>query len=175
MTRSTRRYPEPNYLRTTEDIQTYLRRLIRELEDKDFVDENTDISEKVEVSGSSDITITKDEPSLTMYDTAGGSSNYKQVVFSGLYIIQEVSANGVFKSNPIEAESGAETLRLKTSAGESTLGGSVIWTQGNDGSGSGLDADLWDGYDTSIAASAGTDGFSLTWNNSKNKFVLTSV
>lgn len=173
MARSTRRYPEPNFLRSVDDISTYLRRLLRELEDKDFQEENeTNIAQ---VSGSSNLSITKDEPAFTFYDTAGGSTNYKQVVFSGLYIVQEVSANGTYKSNPIEAESGAETLRLKASAGDSTLGGSIIWTEGNDGQGSGLDADLLDGFDTSIAASAGTDGYVLTWNDTKGKIVLTSV
>ena len=36
-------------------------------------------------------------------------------------------------------------LRLQPNSGSVTIGSNVVWHAGNDGSGSGLDADLWDG------------------------------
>jgi hypothetical protein len=45
-----------------------------------------------------------------------------------------------------------------TVTGAITSGGNTVWTSGNDGAGSGLDADLLDGHDTSyfLAASSYT-------------------
>lgn len=37
-----------------------------------------------------------------------------------------------------------------------TVGGNLVWNQSNDGAGSGLDADLLDGYNTALTASANT-------------------
>jgi hypothetical protein len=50
--------------------------------------------------------------------------------------------------------SGGTTLDFNTTSGNLTHNGSTIWTAANDGSGSGLDADLLDGQDASFFRNA---------------------
>jgi hypothetical protein len=53
--------------------------------------------------------------------------------------------------------------------GSMTLAGNTVWTSGNDGAGSGLDADLLDGlHASSFAATSQVIGIGQTWQNVKS-------
>jgi len=54
-------------------------------------------------------------------------------------------SNGAVSSLHLNADGGSVTLHNNTTAGTFTIGGNTVWHAGNDGSGSGLDADLLDG------------------------------
>jgi hypothetical protein len=56
--------------------------------------------------------------------------------------------NGAVSSLNLNPDGGAITIHNNTSAGSFTIGGNTIWHAGNDGSGSGLDADRVDGFDS---------------------------
>lgn len=73
-----------------------------------------------------DFQMRKDTPLFTMYDTAGGSANYRMAVFSGEWTIQTVDNDGNFISNKILVEGGAQTLHLTSST--LTWGGLTVAT-----------------------------------------------
>lgn len=50
---------------------------------------------------------------------------------------------------------GTDVLKLNTDGSITTVNGKKVWTENNDGAGSGLDADLLDGKDSSFYLSAG--------------------
>jgi hypothetical protein len=62
--------------------------------------------------------------------------------------------NGYLEGVIIQATDGdpSNQIEIPTGGGDPTIGGEVIWHAGNDGTGSGLDADLLDGFDSSAFA-----------------------
>lgn len=66
-----------------------------------------------------------------------------------------LGTSAVFTSGTIEL-GHASANTLAASGGHLTIEGATVWDSGNDGSGSGLDADLLDGHDTSYFQVAGS-------------------
>ena len=63
--------------------------------------------------------------------------------FSGTYpLVARIGARNYYSEDDITFTGSNSTLAV---SGNITVAGSSVWTSGNDGSGSGLDADLWDG------------------------------
>jgi len=65
-------------------------------------------------------------------------------------------SNGAVSSLHLNADGGTVTIHNNTTAGTFTIGNNTVWHAGNDGSGSGLDADTTDGYQASESSTAST-------------------
>jgi Chaperone of endosialidase len=76
--------------------------------------------------------------------------------------------NNALTCGTLELGNGTDCTLVRTGAGAATLEGNTVWTSGNDGSGSGLDADLLDGKNTGTSGNVVPllDGTN-TWTNNQ--------
>jgi hypothetical protein len=97
-----------------------------------------------------------DDPTLAIENYNGGSP-----VRYGISVKDDGAL--AFSSDRYSAAIGTERMTL-SSAGVLAIGGNTVWHAGNDGAGSGLDADTLDGYNT------GTSGATIPLLNAANTF-----
>lgn len=86
---------------------------------------------------------------LTIQNASGGASSALiKLVASGLGVfIGAISGTSAFA---VLANDGVTILFRINASGQLEVGGQTVWNRGNDGQGSGLDADLLDGRETGI-------------------------
>ena len=82
----------------------------------------------------------------------------------------KVSADGTSWTDALAVgmEGSAAFPGPLSAASFATQGGATVWTSGNDGAGSGLDADLWNGRSFQAFSGAATTTGSADWNSTAN-------
>ena len=106
-----------------------------------------------------DLTINKSTPRINLNDAADGGIELSMAVLGeDFYIFEPEDAGGT--QVPSELSGGKAWVSIIDSTETLSIFGYKVWTQGNDGALSGLDADLLDGFN-------GT--YYLDWDNFTNK------
>lgn len=106
--------------------------------------------------------------SVIFQDAWSGRSEFGLI--DGDTFCLKVSADGSAWTDALLADSaGAVTVPGPFTAGWLALaGGATVWTSDNDGAGSGLDADLWQGLPTGALTGAQTSAGIADWSASEN-------
>lgn len=99
------------------------------------------IDNKLSASTNQNFTITKSTPQISLNDSGSGSYDESRVYVSS----NELNIDLLSTGNVV-----AQSLKLKSTG--LYLGTNVVWTAGNDGTGSGMDADTVDGYHAGTTA-----------------------
>ena len=116
-----------------------------------------------------------DSQYLGIKRAAASSNDYILIQGSGSDVGNTYLSAGSGKSVHIRANANNVTNQLIVSSSGTTIGGNTVWHAGNDGSGSGLDADLLDGQQGSYYNQSQFTGSAFISRNSSNPIAIDSV